>query len=135
MDLDLGAVFAYAALGTVAGLLILQLLPLLRARRARGRQLSALDPALQQRFGGHPRALLYFWSPQCGMCRRVTPIVDELQAERGDIFKIDVQAEPGTARALGVMATPSFVVVEDGRIASVLLGGRSEDRIRALLGR
>jgi thioredoxin-like negative regulator of GroEL len=80
-----------------------------------------------------PRLLVYFWSPTCGMCRTMTPVIDALARERQDIVKVNLQEAAPLARRFGVMATSALVLVRDGRIEQILLGARSKAQIRTLL--
>ena len=61
--------------------------------------------------------LLDFWASWCGPCRMVSPIVDEIAQERGDIKvgKINVDEEPDLARRFGVMSIPTVVFLKNGR--------------------
>jgi thioredoxin 1 len=124
---------SYALAGFVVLFVLFNLLPLLRARRARGRAVPELDALLSPGQRRAPRLLVYFWSPRCGMCRGMTPVIDRLAQERDDVLKVNVAESIGLAGQFGVMATPSLAVVERGVIKNLLLGAKSERQIRKLL--
>lgn len=126
-------VLILAAVLFLGAVFLMQYLTIRRARRNVGRpapDTAAVDGAAH----GDPRRLYYFHSPQCGPCRAMTPMVDKLGAEHRNLVKVDVTQAPELARAFGILATPSFVLVEDGEIREVKLGGQSERQIRAMLG-
>lgn len=113
--------------------MLFNLFPLVRARLARGRSVPELDALLTPEQRRAPRLLVYFWSPRCGMCRAMTPVIDKLAAERRDVLKVNVAESMALARHFGVMATPSLAVVENSVVKNLLLGAKSERKIRALL--
>ena len=117
----------------VAAFVLFSLLPLWRARQARNRSVPELDALLNDAQRAQPRLLVYFWGPNCGMCRPMTPVIDRLAAETGAVIKINITESADLAKRFGVMATPSLAVVEHGVLKQVVVGGRTEPQIRALL--
>ena len=79
--------------------------------------------------------LLDFWAPWCGPCRMVSPSVDEIAAERGDIKvgKVNVDEQPELAGQFGVMSIPTLVVIKGGKIVHQMVGARPKAQILAML--
>lgn len=77
-------------------------------------------------------ALLYFFSPTCGPCRAMTPHVKALAEERDDVFLIDVSADVDLAMALGVRATPTVLVLKDGKLAASRVGALTPSALHTL---
>ena len=79
--------------------------------------------------------LLDFWANWCGPCRMVSPIVDEIAAERSDIKvgKINVDEQPELAAQFGVMSIPTLVVMKSGQIVNQAVGARPKAQILAML--
>ncbi len=80
--------------------------------------------------------LLDFWASWCGPCRMVSPVVDDIAEERGDIKvgKINVDEQPELANGFGVMSIPTLMVMKDGKAVNQAVGARPKEAILALLG-
>ena len=80
--------------------------------------------------------LLDFWASWCGPCRMVSPVVDEIAEERGDIKvgKINVDEQAELANSFGVMSIPTLVVMKNGKPVNQAVGARPKESILALLG-
>ena len=79
--------------------------------------------------------LLDFWAPWCGPCRMVSPVVDEIASERGDIKvgKVNVDEQPELAAQFGVMGIPTLVVMKNGKLANKTVGAKPKAQILAML--
>ena len=79
--------------------------------------------------------LLDFWASWCGPCRMVSPIVDEIAAERNDIkvCKINVDEQPELAARFGIMSIPTLVVMKNGKVVNQAVGARPKAQILAML--
>lgn len=79
--------------------------------------------------------LLDFWAAWCGPCRMVSPMIDEIAAEREDIkvCKINIDEQPELASAFGVMSIPTLLVMKDGKIVKQSVGARPKAQILEML--
>jgi len=77
-----------------------------------------------------------FWAEWCGPCKMQSPILDEM-AEDSDgsvnYYKIDVDANPETARKFGIMSIPTLLVKKDGEVVDTLIGLHSREQIEEVL--
>jgi thioredoxin 1 len=81
--------------------------------------------------------LIQFWAPWCGPCIRVTPIIEEIAAERADaldVVKINVDEEPGLVDRHSVSSIPAFVVYAEGAPATAWTGAAPKSILERALG-
>ena len=81
------------------------------------------------------KVLLDFWAPWCAPCRMVSPILDEIAAERPDIkvCKVNVEEELELARQFRVFSIPTLMVLRDGEIVSRSSGAKPKGKILEML--
>lgn len=64
--------------------------------------------------------LVDFWATWCGPCRMQAPILEKLSEELSEdelkILKMDVDENPETARAFGIMSIPTLLFKKMGRL-------------------
>ena len=79
--------------------------------------------------------LVDFWASWCGPCRMLSPIVDEIAAERSDIMvcKINVDEQPELANQYQIMTIPTLIVFKNGQIVNQTSGARPKNQILAML--
>lgn len=117
----------------MAMLLLFQLYPLYVSHHSRGKAAPELDGVIPKELLTTERYSLYFWSPQCGMCPNMTCVIEKLSQERNDLAKVDAVKHAELAHKMGVMGTPALVLIENGKIANISLGAKTEKRILSLL--
>ncbi|MDQ7016941.1 MAG: thioredoxin family protein [Gammaproteobacteria bacterium] len=127
------SVMFYVVVGVVSAVLLYQFSFYFSLLRMRGRRV--VDMANTSFFKPKGRVLLYFYSDRCAPCRDMTLLVDGLMLENNNVVKLNVQHDAVLARALGIRATPTFVVVDDGKVSNALLGAQSIKKLRSLLKR
>jgi thioredoxin len=80
--------------------------------------------------------LLDCWAAWCGPCRAIAPSIERLAAEyagRAKVCKLDVDANPQTARALQVQGIPALFFLAGGRVVDRLVGAHPYPAIEAKL--
>ena len=123
--------FRNVVVGLVLGFVVLsiglQVLASRQAAKLKGEALPVLPGALGQRINQSQRALIYFFTPSCPACRPVTPRMKALAEQGQPVFPVDATRAPELARALSVMAAPTTIEVQDGRVVGVHIGAIAPD--------
>ncbi|MEU6422352.1 thioredoxin family protein [Streptomyces spiralis] len=76
--------------------------------------------------------LVQFTAEWCGPCRQLAPVLGQIAFEEGDRLKIvqlDVDRNPGTTLAYGVLGTPTLMVFRGGEPVRSMVGARSRRRL------
>jgi thioredoxin 1 len=81
--------------------------------------------------------LVDFYTSWCGPCKRLAPIIEELAAEAGGLFKVvkvDAEQEAALADRFQVNSVPTLLIFQHGEATKRLLGVQSREAILAALG-
>ncbi len=103
------------------------------SRKVKGREIGDLASRLPELARHLDRALIYCYSPRCGPCKTMTPLIDELCKAGKPIIKLVLPDQIEVAQELGIRATPALLLVRDGRIAEVNIGAKSQHQVLQLL--
>lgn len=104
-----------------------------KARKLEGLEAPQLEPAISEKLRERGKVLLYFYSPNCAPCKAMSPLIDRAAARHDNIFKFDARESLDLARSLGVMGTPTTVLIAGGRIAKIQPGFVAEKALDELL--
>ena len=81
--------------------------------------------------------LVDFWATWCGPCRMQAPILEKLSQEFSEdelkILKMDVDENPETARAFGIMSIPTLLFKKDGQVVKQVAGVHTAVQIKAIV--
>ena len=82
------------------------------------------------------KVLVDCYAPWCGPCRMLSPIIDELADEVSTykFYKINVDEAADIAMKYGVMSIPTLLIFEDGNLENTLVGFRSKEELKNILG-
>lgn len=121
-------------LGAVLFLIMaMQVAMFVRAKGQQGKLAPDMDELLSEDQRKAEQLLYYFYSDQCGPCRPVSRLVDQLTETNCNIVKVDVKQRPDVARDFSVMGTPTLIRVEAGKISHVHIGGITEKKLVSMV--
>ena len=77
------------------------------------------------------KTVFYFTADWCAHCKRVKPIVEELNREQTDAsFQIiDVDMEMELAKKFEIRSVPTFILIKDGVEINRLTGAQTRDSL------
>jgi thioredoxin 1 len=73
--------------------------------------------------------LVDFWAAWCGPCKMVAPVLEEIAQEKSGVLtvaKIDVDANPSTARDFQVVSIPTLILFKDGKPLTRIVGAKGK---------
>lgn len=114
--------------------ILFQLFIYLKSKKSVGNQIpfNEINSEVAEKIK-NKKSILYFHSPTCYNCKTQTPIIEKLKKEFDSIFSIDISKDLQTAKAFGIMGTPSLIFLGTKTIEGFYVGVKNENFIREKL--
>ena len=80
--------------------------------------------------------LVDFWAEWCGPCKMIAPVLEEIAQELDGqltIGKLDVDDNPDTAMAFGVMSIPTLLLFKGGQPVDRIVGYQPKAQLKKRL--
>jgi thioredoxin 1 len=90
------------------------------------------DNFQQEVINANVPVLVDFFSPNCGPCRLIAPVIDEIAAEAGGRYrvgKINSWEEQALATHYRVSAVPTLLVFRGGAVVNKLIGFQDKRKL------
>ncbi|MFC1822209.1 thioredoxin [Thermodesulfobacteriota bacterium] len=77
-----------------------------------------------------------FWAPWCGPCHSMAPGLAsfaEANADRVNVYKLDVDDNPKTAEKYKIRSIPTIIFFREGEVVDTTVGALSESGLQGKL--
>jgi thioredoxin 1 len=79
-------------------------------------------------------AAYYFTADWCGPCKKVRPIVEQINQDSTVKFQlVDVDSEIDLVKAFEIKSVPTFILIKDGEVVNRMTGAKTRDQLLEFL--
>lgn len=88
------------------------------------------------KFEGDKPAVIDFYATWCGLCKMMSPILDEISKEyegKINVYKVNVDKEADLASVFGIRSIPSLLFVPMKKEPSMVQGAMPKNELKKLV--
>ena len=89
---------------------VMRLIVWIQGQMKKGKTIPPFSGELGNRIQKGEKLLLYFYTPSCGACKSMTPVIDKMKEEVNNIYKINLSRDYDIGKIFGVMGTPATII-------------------------
>ena len=79
-------------------------------------------------------AAYYFTADWCGPCKKVRPIVEQINQDSTIKFQlVDVDSELELVKAFEIKSVPTFIIIKDGEVVNRVTGAKTKQELLEFL--
>ena len=116
----------YIFIAIVGFFVFMRILVGISGKMKKGKKIPPFSGEIGRKIQTGEKLLLYFYSPSCGACKAMTPVIEEMKKEKKNVYKINLARERKIGQIFGVMGTPATIIVNNSTIDQFILGARSK---------
>jgi len=95
------------------------------------------DSSFQETIKNSPQLVMVdFWASWCAPCRMLEPVVEEVAKENEGklvVGKLNVDENPNTASAFGVMSIPTLIFFKNGQEVERIIGFQPKEALQKVI--
>lgn len=80
--------------------------------------------------------LVDFWSPTCGPCRQLSPVIDKLAKDNegtAKVVKVDISDNMGLAERYNIQFLPTLLLFKNGEVIETQVGLVPPDKLQKMI--
>lgn len=93
------------------------------------------DETFESFVADNKHAVIDCWAAWCGPCRMLSPVIEELSQERGEVAfgKLDVDQNRSTPTKYGIMSIPTLLYFKGGNMVNKTVGALPKKTLEEVL--
>lgn len=78
--------------------------------------------------------VFYFTADWCNPCKKVKPIVEEINRDSAVKFQIiDVDSEPELVKRFEIRSVPTFILIQNNQEVNRITGAQTKDQLESFI--
>lgn len=86
--------------------------------------INLTDDTFNEVVSSNSLVLVDFWAEWCGPCKKMLPILEEIDSDTIMVAKINVDDHPKKAQEFSVSSIPTMVLFKDGVPVKTIIGAK-----------